>query len=67
MSHPANDELFEKAREVMEYHVGTYLERVIQRDLDSDDLASLRVHIKQGEDMMAMEHDAEFRGQLDVV
>lgn len=66
MSHPANDELFERAREVMEYHTGTYLERVIQRDLDSDDLESLQVHIKQGEDIMAMEHDAELRGELDV-
>lgn len=62
MSFINNELLYDRAREVMEYFTNTMWERVIQRDLDSDDLEALAHHIKEAEAQMRHEEEAELRG-----
>ena len=59
MSNQSNDQLYDKALEVMEYWTGTMWERVIQRDLDTDDLEALKYHVDQAYKEMALQEDAE--------
>ena len=45
MSHQANTQLLERAKEMQEYWAGTQWERLIQYDLDNDDLEALSHHV----------------------
>ena len=66
MSNKINDELYDKALEVMEYFTGTLIERTIQRDLDSDDLEALKYHVDKAwrqmrfEDSMELEYNDSY-------
>ena len=66
MSNKINDELYDKALEVMEYFTGTLIERTIQRDLDSDDLEALKYHVDNAwrqmrfEDSMELEYNDSY-------
>ena len=59
MSNQVNTQLYELALEMMEYWAGTMWERVIQRDLDVDDLEALRYHTNNAYKQMRLEEDAE--------
>lgn len=59
MSNNTNEILYEDALEVMEYFTGTMIERVIQRDMDADDLEALRYHVNQARRQMLFEQDME--------
>lgn len=66
MSNLSNDEIYDRARNQMEYHTGTWLERAIQYALDHDDLETLYQLIIGGEAQEALERDAELLGERDV-
>jgi hypothetical protein len=57
MSNTTNSNLIEQANELMEYFTGTYVERVIQRDVESGDLEALRFHIAEYEAQINFERD----------
>ena len=57
MSNQANTELFEKVAELMEYWTGTMHERILQRDLDADDLEALQYHANQAWSEMVLQED----------
>ena len=57
MSNDVNTILCERAAEQMEYWAGTMWERIIQRDLDTDDWEALRYHVVLAEKEMALQED----------
>lgn len=57
MSNQTNDLLIIWANELMEYFTGTYVERVLQRDIDANDLESLRYHVSEYAAQKAIEDD----------
>lgn len=57
MSHENNTLLLEWANELMEYFTGTYVERVLQRDIDANDLEALRYHVSEYASQKAIEDD----------
>lgn len=60
MSNKYNDELLDRVREAMEYWTGTMHERILQRDLDADDLEALRHHLVEAEREMAIQEGASY-------
>lgn len=71
MSKETNDILLERAREAQEYWTGTMWERIIQRDIDTNDLEALRYHLTESDREIAIqeesgltEHDYELAMQL---
>lgn len=44
MSNQVNTELIERVQELCDYWSGTMHERLLQRDLDADDLEALKYH-----------------------
>lgn len=59
MSHEVNTILLERAQDLMEYFAGTYVERVLQRDVDAMDLEALKYHISEYEAQRTMEEERE--------
>lgn len=57
MSHQSNTLLLEWANELMEHYTGTYVERVLQRDIDANDMEALRYHISEYAAQKAIEDD----------
>lgn len=57
MSHESNTLLLQWAHELMEYYTGTYIERVLQRDIDANDLEALRYHVSDYAAQKAIEDD----------
>lgn len=57
MSNQVNTELFERAADLMDYWAGTMHERLIQRDLDSDDLEALKYHVDVAWKEMQLQED----------
>jgi len=55
-----NTILYEKAAEIMDYWVGTMWERVIQADLDRDDLEALAYHVAHAAAEMAIQEDTQY-------
>lgn len=59
MSNLINDNLIERAYEMLEYWAGTTIAKVIQHDLDRHDLESLRQHVVQAESDASRQEFAE--------
>lgn len=57
MSEQSNTNLFERASEVIDYFENELPARVIQRDIDANDLEALAVHVKEAEAMIAVQED----------
>lgn len=57
MSLKENDELLEEAAFYTEYFIGTTMSRVLQADLDANDLEGLRFHLN---DARKVAFDLEF-------
>lgn len=66
MSNNINQDLLERAYEVMEQETGTMWERMIKRDIESGDLESLRYHVVEAERHLAIEEDNLLIGANDV-
>lgn len=49
MSNTSNEQLESRAWEMMEYWVNTLWARLIQRDIDTNDLEALKYHVDQAE------------------
>lgn len=64
MSNTVNDTLIERAREQQSYWESTVWDRIIQRDLDANDLEALRYHVAQAEKEMAMQEDHPGNGSF---
>lgn len=64
MSHPVNDQLYDRARDLMEVYTGGMQERILQSDLDRNDLESLRYHVSMFEAEQSIEDDIELYGKL---
>lgn len=58
MSNKSNDILMERANEQLEYWTGTLWERLIQRDIDTQDLEALAYHVTQAEREQAIQEDS---------
>lgn len=57
MSNQLNTELIERVQELCEYWAGTMHERVLQRDLDTDDFEALKYHADQAQAEMRLQED----------
>lgn len=57
MSNTTNTTLIERANELMEHYAGTVAERVLQRDIDANDLEALRYHVSDYAAQKAIEDD----------
>jgi hypothetical protein len=57
MSKEQNTLLLERASEQIDYWTGTMHARVIEADIDRDDLEALREHVVQAEREMAIQED----------
>jgi hypothetical protein len=57
MSNVTNDILMDRAREQCEYWTGTMHERIIQRDIEANDLEALHYHVAEAEKEMHMQED----------
>lgn len=55
MSNTVNVDLFERAAEQLDFWTGTIWEKIIQQDIDSNDLGSLYYHVKMAE-LQSLEH-----------
>ena len=55
MSNQINDTLFDQARELAEYWVGTMWARLIEQDIDNNDLEALKYHIAQSKAEMSLQ------------
>jgi len=55
MSEEVNTLLLERAAEMLDYYEGTTIAKVIQADLDRDDLESLYMHVCKAEAQAAQE------------
>lgn len=53
----------ERAEGVLDYFTGTLWERVIDRDIQANDLEALAYHISQAEKEMAIQEDAHLYGE----
>lgn len=58
MSNQVNTNLLEKANEMCEYWTGTMHERVIQRDIEANDLEALQYHVAEAEREMRLQEDS---------
>lgn len=56
MSNSYNDEILERANELMEETTGTWMEKAIKSAVDRDDLEELRKLISRIEHDLAVEH-----------
>jgi hypothetical protein len=57
MSFLENDKLLGEAALYIDYFIGTTMGRLLQQDLDANDLEGLRFHLK---DARKVAHDLEF-------
>ena len=57
MSNTTNDELLDRAREMTEYWTVTMHARILERDIEANDLEALRYHLVQAEHEMKMQED----------
>lgn len=57
MSLEGNTQLLERASELLEEVTGTMWERIIQRDLDTQDYEALRYHVAKAEAELAMQEE----------
>lgn len=57
MSNTINETLLSRAWEMIEYWTGTMHARVIERDLQENDLEALRYHVDQAEREMSIQED----------
>ena len=61
MSNSTNDILMEKVHDLMEYWAGTLWERIMQRDLDADDMEALQYHADLAwKEMMLQEGEPQY-------
>jgi len=58
MSNQSNERLAEVAREFMEELTGTIWERLLERDLEANDLEALRYHIAQAQAELAIQEES---------
>lgn len=57
MSNNSNSNLFERAQELLEYWDGTMWARVIERDINENDLEALYYHCAQAEKERSIQDD----------
>ena len=57
MSNNVNTELLERAADMIDYWAGTLHERILTRDIDSNDLEALAYHVAQSEAEMRLQED----------
>lgn len=57
MSDTTNDDLLDRARELIDYWTGTLHARTLQRDIDARDLESLQVHVHDAAAEQAIQED----------
>ena len=57
MSNTTNDKLMDSAQDMLEYWAGTLWERIIQRDLDANDLEALHYHVAQAYKEYSIQED----------
>ena len=55
MSNQTNDILFERAAEMIDYFQGKLPARLIEQDLEHDDLEALAEHVNQAEGLAAQQ------------
>lgn len=59
MSNSTNDKLLDDVQDLMSYWEGTLWERVMQRDIDANDLEALRYHVSEAYKEMALQETQE--------
>lgn len=59
MSHEVNTILIERAGDLIDYFAGTYVARVLQRDVDANDLEALKFHVSEYEAQRMIEEEQE--------
>ena len=64
MSNIQNDNLFERAEEQLEYWTNTMWARVIEADIDRNDLEALSYHVNEAEREMAIQEDNHEFGEM---
>lgn len=57
MSNNVNTNLLERAADLIDYWEGTVHARVLERDIDANDLEALKYHVSQAEAEMQMQED----------
>jgi hypothetical protein len=66
VSNKINDELIERVEELMEYWTGTMWERVLRRDLDTNDLEALQFHLVESYREMAIQENYPIQDMPDM-
>lgn len=62
MSNNVNSRLLEEAYELIEYFTSTYIERILQRDIDANDIEALAWHVKEYRVQKEFEEEQELLG-----
>lgn len=57
MSNTINDTLMDKTQELLDYWTGTLWERIIQRDLDANDMEALQYHVDKAWAEMVLQEE----------
>lgn len=57
MANQSNTNIMERAQSVLEELTGTIWERIIERDIDANDLESLKYHVTLAEAELSIEDD----------
>lgn len=59
MSNQVNTLLLEQAGDLIDYYEGTYVARVLRRDVEANDLEALKFHVSEYQAQRFMEEERE--------